>query len=129
MIMCQMFGGLRHDDIIEIDEEALEAVYAAHGHASGDRVICKAIEDIAVRIAKVERHVSRGKFESISCIVDDIKKMSPEIGLRTLAQVATDVDILLERSDNAALIACVHRMVRVGEKSLLAVWDVEDAIS
>lgn len=46
--------------------------------------------------------------------------------MTTLARVARDVAELCQADDSAALSAAMARLTRVGERSLIAVWDLQD---
>ena len=48
------------------------------------------------------------------------------MGMTTFAKVAAQVSDLSKRNDPAALAASLARLVRVGEASLAAVWDLQD---
>ena len=43
-----------------------------------------------------------------------------------LARVARDVTQCLDRGDGIAVAATLSRLIRVGERSLTAVWDLHD---
>ena len=51
--------------------------------------------------------------------------IADQLGMSTTAQVARDVTRCLDMADPVALAAVVARLLRSGERSLLAVWDVD----
>ena len=63
-------------------------------------------------------------------VLDDLcRKMSADaegMGMTTFAKVAAQASDLSKRNDPAALAASLARLVRVGEASLAAVWDLQD---
>ena len=46
--------------------------------------------------------------------------------MRKLARVAGDVGTAVDQSDMVAVAATLSRLMRVGEASLTAVWDLQD---
>jgi hypothetical protein len=54
--------------------------------------------------------------------------LADKIGMVTLARVAQDVGLCAGRSDAAALAATLARLTRIGDRSLSAVWDLQDVI-
>lgn len=53
--------------------------------------------------------------------------ISEQIGMQTFASVAKDVSDLASGDDGTALAATVERLTRIGENSLLAIWDMQGA--
>ena len=56
----------------------------------------------------------------------EIADSASKIGMATLARVARDVDIVMARQDMAAIGATLARLRRVGERSVYAIYDIED---
>ena len=52
--------------------------------------------------------------------------ISDQVGMTTLARVARDVTAAIDCGDDAALSATLFRLIRIGERSLTAVWDLQD---
>lgn len=55
-----------------------------------------------------------------------IQPIATEIGMPLLGQVTRDVCACIESGDAIALGATLARLLRVGERSLYAVWDLQD---
>ena len=45
--------------------------------------------------------------------------------MRTLARVAGDVTRCIDAGDGVALAAVLSRLIRIGERSLTAIWDTQ----
>jgi hypothetical protein len=43
-----------------------------------------------------------------------------------VSQVAEDVILSIDRSDDTAVAATLSRLLRIGERSLTAIWDMQD---
>ena len=52
--------------------------------------------------------------------------ISEQIGMTLLARVAMDVTICIDSGDKIALSATIARMLRIGERSLTEVWELQD---
>ena len=85
------------------------------------------MEELAVRLAKVDSCFKKGQLEEMQRAARSMIAISDQIGMQTFAAVATDVSQLALSADSAALAACVDRLMRIGENSLLAVWDLQGA--
>jgi len=58
--------------------------------------------------------------------VKNIVAIAQQIGMTTLARVGRDVISLIPGFDSAAYCAALARLVRIGEGSLVAVWDLQN---
>lgn len=52
--------------------------------------------------------------------------IAEQIGMAGLARVAGDVTNAIDEGDAVATAATLCRMIRVGERSLTAIWDLQD---
>ncbi len=52
--------------------------------------------------------------------------ISEQIGMTLLAQVALDVTRCIDAGDRIALAATMARLLRIGERSLSEIWDLQD---
>ncbi|MCA0042266.1 hypothetical protein LA304_02060 [Celeribacter sp. ASW11-22] len=109
------------------DRERLDQLYAELGRSGADDVISKAMEELAVRLAKVGNAHKKGDFPQVQKSARSMIAISDQIGMVTLARVAGAVNELAQSGDYVALAACVSRLVRIGENSLLAIWDHQGA--
>jgi len=119
-------SGLRHDEGVRLDPDRLGALYAELGHASAESVVCRAMEELAVRITDMQRFLATGEHDALYRSGRLLAKVADQIGMTSLARVATDVCLCAERGDGAALGATMARLVRIGDRSLTAVWDLQD---
>lgn len=118
---------LRPEGVVNVDREKLDQLYGQLGHSGADGVIARAMEELAVRLAKVESSYKKGELEDMQRAARSMVAISEQIGMVTFAQVADDVNRLANDEDGTALAACVERLMRIGENSLLAVWDIQGA--
>ena len=118
---------LRLDGEVRLDRERLDQLYAQLGTSGADGVVTRAMEELAVRLAKVDSCQRKGELEELRRAARSMIAISEQIGMVTFAQVAKSVSVLATTGDGTALAANVERLMRIGENSLLAVWDLQGA--
>lgn len=118
---------LRPEGVVRVDKERLDQLYAQLGASGADGVVSRAMEELAVRMAKVESCYKKGQLDEMQRAARSMIAISEQIGMETFASVASDVNSLATLDDGTALAATVDRLMRIGENSLLAVWDLQGA--
>lgn len=117
---------LRHDEGVRLDPDRLLALYAELGDAAAENVICRAIEELAVRLSDVQRFAQAGDRTALIRAASLLSKVAAQVGMTTLSKVVLDVRDCAKARDTAGLGATLARLVRVGDRSLTAVWDMQD---
>ena len=117
---------LRLDEAVSLDTECLEEICNRLGYRGGEIAISVAMEDLAVLLYQATKYWTGGDLKALEPTSRQIAGAARRMGLLGLARVATDVTTLCHGADTTALAATVARMRRVGERSLLAIWDCED---
>ncbi len=118
---------MRPEAVVQVDRERLDHLYAQLGAANAEQIVLRAMEELAARLDKVEGSYKKGQFGEMQKAARSMIAISEQIGMETFARVASDVNMLATQDDGAALAATVARLKRIGERSLLAVWDLQDA--
>ncbi|MWB76500.1 hypothetical protein GLS40_00525 [Pseudooceanicola sp. 216_PA32_1] len=116
---------LTQDETVRLDPDRLEQLYLRLGDAGADDVVCRAIEELAVRLSHTERLFRQGKAAEMRKSARSLVAISDQIGMRTLARVAGDVTRCIDAGDGVALAAVLSRLIRIGERSLTAIWDTQ----
>lgn len=126
---------LRHDEGIRVNGRRVVELYDELGAAAAERVIGRATEELAVALqAVVERgrdalaqwdHAPDARSETATR-VERLGALAWQVGLASLAHVATDVAGCAAHGDAATFAAVLARLDRVGNRSLTAVWDSQD---
>ncbi len=122
--MCQRLS-LRSERP-QIDPEQMARLQRRLGAPTAEEVLCRALEEIAVRLSRAEREHRTAQRAKLAGSVRAIAGQAGQIGLPALARVADDVGYCLGAGDETALAATMARLVRVGEGSLMAIWDLDD---
>ena len=82
--------------------------------------------ELAVQLAKVHKALGRYRPTEVHAAAISIVEIAHQVGLNCLGRVAGDVASLAASSDSAALAATASRLSRIGESSLVAVWELQD---
>ena len=109
-----------------LDNEQLVYLNTHLGTDVAEDVICRALEELAVRLSTIERAYSQRDRSSIRKHARALASVARQIGMVGLTSVAGDVARCIEDADDIAMAATVARLVRVGEASLTAIWDFQD---
>lgn len=117
---------LRHEEGVRLDPDPLVALFSEMGERAAEQVICRAMESLAARLAMVQRHGDDGRPVQLAEEARRMAALAASVGLASVARVAGDVATAAEIRDHAAQAATIARLVRVGERSLSAIWDLRD---
>lgn len=123
--MCEIFE-IRLSETVQLDQARLDMLFSQLGDAGAENVMCRAMEELAVRLSQCDtlwraqnKMQLRKHSRSLIAIAD-------QIGMDTLARVAGDVTDCVDVKDDVALAATLSRMLRIGERSLAAIWSMEN---
>ncbi|CUH86975.1 hypothetical protein PH5382_00894 [Phaeobacter sp. CECT 5382] len=111
---------------VRMDPDKLSELYAQLGEAGAEDVVCRAIEELAVRLTHCERLWRQDNMPDLRKNARSLIAISDQIGMSTMAQIARDVTVSIDSEDPPAVAAILFRLLRVGERSLTAVWDQQD---
>jgi len=117
---------LRLDEAVRLEQARLVALYDSVGKTQAEEIICRAMEELALRLALMERAYSSGEMAALAKGARGLVAISDQVGMVLLARVAADVARCAERRDAAALGATISRLLRISDRSLTAVWDSAD---
>lgn len=117
---------LMQSEAANLDHEQLGTLYAQLGTVGAEDVLRRAMEELALRLSHSERLYQQGELPELRKSVHSLIAIAEQIGMRKLARVADDVRYVVDQSDPVAIAATLSRLMRVGEASLTAVWDLQD---
>ncbi len=124
-IMVQLTR-LRPDEPVLLERDRLTALYASLGAVQAEEIVCRAMEELAMRLALMERAYAAGEMLALAKGARGLVAIAGQVGMTSLARVATDVSICAARKDAPALGAALSRLMRISDRSLTAVWDSAD---
>lgn len=114
------------EEPVRLDPDRLVVLYAELGQNAAERVISAAMEDLAVHLAAIEVAAREGHLEVMLRGIDELSILARQVGMIQLVRVARDLADCAGRGDTVAQAAVLARLVRTGEGSLTAVWDLSD---
>lgn len=117
---------LHHEEGVRLDPDCLVALYAELGEAGAEQVVIRAMEELNRRLMEIQRFVDAGDQAALVRSARLLIKVAEQIGMTSLARVAADVLRVVMRGDPAAEAATLARLMRIGDRSLTAVWDLRD---
>jgi len=117
---------LQYSEPVRLDMGQLEVLNSNLGPASADQVINQALEEVATALGRISRQYREGEIKALRGAVRALVAVAQQLGMTTLARVGRDVLELSEGFDGAAFGAAVARLERCGERSLIALWDLQD---
>ena len=118
-------GKLTPVEKVRLDNIQLVELYDRLGPIAAEDFISTTMEDLAVQLAKLGRAYHADQFTEVRQVAKQICDLADRIGMQIVAHVAADVAELSVRNDGAAFAATVARLERVGETSLMAVWELQ----
>ena len=117
---------LTQDETVGLDPGRLEDLYDQLGARGAENVVCRALEELAARLAHTERCYRERRTGDMRKSARSLIAIAEQIGMWMLAQVARDVTHCIDAGDAVALGAVLARLLRIGERSLSEVWELQD---
>jgi hypothetical protein len=114
------------DEPVNLDPDRIVVLYAELGQVAAERVLSAAMEDLAVHLVAIQMAVLDRQEQVILRGLDELGRLARQVGMRVLSQVARDLADCVMREDTVAQAAVLARLVRIGDRSLTAVWDLQD---
>ncbi|MEM8656131.1 MAG: hypothetical protein AAGF36_15435 [Pseudomonadota bacterium] len=111
---------------MQVNHDRLHALYGEMDPVNAEDVVCRAMEELALRMAHCDRLYRKGELEDLRRSAKSLIAIADQIGMDVLARVAKDVVSCTESGDQVAIAATVGRLLRTGEESLTAIWDLQD---
>ena len=122
------FATLNHDEPVRLDPASLESLYIELGPVGAENVVCRAMEELALRLADLTALHRVGKYAELAHTARSLVAIAEQVGLASFARVSEDVAHCAMRADPIALGATLCRLERIGDRSLTAVWDMQDPV-
>lgn len=117
---------LRPEEPARFDPDRLEDLCRRIGEVRAETEVALALDRISARLESLPARVVQADAGELRADLAALARDAETIGMATLARVTRHVVDCLERGDVRALAATLARLRRVGERSLHAVWDLED---
>ena len=107
----------------DLDSFRIAGLLGDLGEAAAQRMLRRVLGEISDRVGRAEAAWTQRNTGALRKAAARIVSLADQVGLSGLAHVAHDVTQLADADDPAALAACVARLRRVGDTSVLALWE------
>ena len=111
---------------VHVDQDRLSALYSQLGEASAEDVVCRAMEELALRLSHCDRLYRSSAWVELRKSVRSLIAIADQIGMSALSSVAAQVTDCIDQENQISLAATLGRLMRIGEESLTAIWDLQD---
>lgn len=117
---------LHHKESVRLDRDQLEVLCLQLGPQGADKLVNQSLEDLAVGLSHVQKKYLSGQVDETRKEIRKLVNIATQLGMTTLARVARDALELAGGKDAVGYHAVLSRLTRIGEGSLIAVWDLQD---
>ena len=115
-------------EVARFDPARLEQLCREKGEAQAETEAAEALSMIGRLLRTIDEFsANRTDYELIE-FVTALQAAADQIGMSTLARVAGDVRTCINRGDHAGLAATMARLYRVGDRSIHAIFDLDDQL-
>lgn len=104
----------------------LEKLCDSMGETRAEAEVAYALARLASLLEQVSRLGRQGPADELRDVLTAVVRDARLIGMATLARVGDNVLACLAADDPIALAATLARLERVGDRSIHAIWDLED---
>jgi hypothetical protein len=108
------------------DVEPIAVIYRNLGAPVAEQMVTRALGELALTMAGIAEKVRAQELRDLARQLARLGRLAGDLGLLSLATVATDAKICLERADGTAFAAVWARLLRVAERSLAVEAGVAD---
>jgi len=109
---------------VRVDDQRLHGFLSRRQRLDAGRKLARALDEMAVRLSRIESAYEAGAIDRVEKGARSLASLADQTGLPTLRATAIAVAQLSRSHDSTALAACIARLIRVGEMSLVMVGDV-----
>lgn len=110
---------LRPKDQLRQNIEPVAAMYRDLGTAQAEQVVTRALGELALAMSGLAAQVRAHEMQDLARQLRRLQRLSEQLGMLSLSQVAGDLRICLDRGDSTAFSAVWARLLRVAERSLV----------
>lgn len=108
---------------VRVDSRRLGDIVTELGETAAQNVIGLALEQLATALTLADGAIRANNLPEAVRQCDLLARLAWQIGLLSLAGVAMDLGFCAERGQAVAIRAVHARLMRVGNRSLTAIWD------
>lgn len=117
---------LRCADPLHFDPSVLNRLFAEKDPDEVEEVVCRVLEDIAMRLDMLQQGRSRSDFSAMAKPARRIASVAGQIGLAEVSVAAVHVIKCLDQMDGVALEATLARLERGFDIAVSEVWNYRE---
>jgi hypothetical protein len=117
---------LRPEEPARFNPDMLESLCIRIGETRAEAEVARALDRISATVVALNTLSADADASLMAAALRSLIRDAELIGMTTLSRVGRDVLSCLVNDDRLAYAATLARLVRVGERSIHAVWDLED---
>ena len=117
---------LKTTEAVKLDSARLANLFIEMGEAGAQNVVCRAMEELAIRLAVVDHAYQSGETAVLAKSAKALIGIAEQIGMVGLADAARNLCFCAQGVDENATAATLARLLRIGDCSLTEVWDIQD---
>ena len=102
------------------------ALYEDLGEAGAENVVSRAMDELSFRMNEMIGQYSDRDTERFCRNARSLCRVAGQVGMTSFSRVAQDVADCAAAGEPVALAATWARLQRLSDKSLVAVWDLQD---
>jgi len=124
--MVEQVITLAQTEPARVETDRLAALYSQLGEAGAEDVVCRAMEELAVRLAHIDRLYRQDDLSGVRKNARSLTGIAEQIGMMAVVHVSRDVLDCIDAGDRIALASVLARLMRLGERSLTEIWDLQE---
>lgn len=107
----------------DVDARRIRALVRDMGQPSAERLLGRAVDEIAERLRMVERAAAAGDMRAVVRAARQLAPIAIAVGLTGVAKVSDSVIATAEAGDSAGLGATLARLARLSDGSVRAIGE------
>ena len=115
---------MERKECVEIDQAQLFQQFNLQADRDRHDLIFDVVEDIARILGRAETQYLKTDYDNLRDSLDSVVTLAQKFGFGHLSRVAQDVKFASIGNDLVAVSSTFQRLLRVGEQSLFAIWDM-----
>ena len=115
---------MERKECVEIDQAQLFQQFNMQADRDRHDLIFDVFEDVARILGCVETQYLKTDYDNLRDSLDSVVTLAQKFGFGHLSRVAQDVKLCVDGNDLVAVSSTFQRLLRVGEQSLFAIWDM-----
>ena len=117
---------LRPTESVDLDRGRLDSLCRCIGPSATGEIACRAMEELAVRQSSISAALCDKDLPTVARLARSMVGIADQLGLVTLAKTSEHLARTARTKDDNAIAALGARLCRVGDQSLVAIWDLQD---